>query len=197
MHVTQEVKPFVTLRADEDNSETQKVPWTPSGIMWKPDQKGIHWAPYGGSMEGDAIFAKVHPIRQKMCMEYPLCQVCGSELDAKHIPWLLNGESDPQIGSDTIDQRRAFTTLTPPTCLSCQKLAAALCPHLRQKPTARLVVRKYSVVGVYGDYFPPEDDDSPYQNIVLRFATLGSEKALRYFVAKQSVAEIRQYRIAK
>lgn len=192
MPTTQAV-PFVTLRADEDITDEKKVPWTSLGILWTPDERGIHWAPYGGSMTGEPMFSKVHPIRQKMCMEHPLCQVCGARLDPKRTPWLLNGGSDPQLDSVEIVEKRSFLTVTPPSCERCQDVARLACPHLAEKPTARLLVRKYSVVGVLGDYFEPKKP--PEQNITLRFATPGARRALKYFVAKQSVVEIRQYRV--
>ncbi len=187
-------EPFIALRTDE-RMNIGKIKWTPKEIKAKRDSRGVAWIPYSGSMEGATLYAHVHPIRQKMCMEGPYCQVCGTSLAASNnIPWLLNGLSDPTLSELAENNYAPFDTITAPTCRNCQRAAAEMCPHMVANPeTPRLLVKRYHVWGAFGNWHHTETDIE--NNIAVRFGTPEARTVLPHFIGAQLVVSIDRYKI--
>lgn len=186
-------EPFVALREDE-RKELGVAKWTPSGILGPRDKRGVYWCPYGGSMTGETLFSQIHPVRHKMCMEGPYCQVCGTRLQPNRTPWILNGSGDPTV--EELSNLQPFDTITPPTCQNCQQVARQVCPHLLKKgDTPRLLVKSFRIWGVYGDFHYDADPEKSERGIVVRFGTTTTKQTLPFLVAKQLVVEINRYRV--
>lgn len=193
--MTERIVPWVALRKNEyEDEHSNRVPWTPWGIEVPADNRGVRWMAYEGTMDGDVLFSQVHPIRQKLCMETPRCQVCGKTLDPRRTPWLMDDDTSDE-NPDVF--KRPINTSTPPTCVECQDVARGLCPHLgKTGGGVSLVVRKFSVVGVFGDYYPTGHADDRELGVTVFFGNPNHRKLLRHFMAKQLVVELRQYRLA-
>lgn len=190
--MTEKIVPWVALRKDEYDN-VPPMPWAPWGFDMPTDRRGVKWMLYGDSFSGDPLFAHVHPVRQKMCMEDPRCQVCGRRINPNKTPWLLDDDmrdTDPNWLLNPIE------THTPPTCEECWPKAKELCPHLRRTGGLRVYARKISVVGVFGDYYPSPDPERTETGLLLRFRNPKSPKMLRHFIAKQLVVEISRIKLA-
>jgi hypothetical protein len=194
------VVPFVALWSSE-KEDVGKVGLEGDGNIDGPrDQRGIFWQPYGDTMGvGRPLFAEVHPIRQKMCMEGPYCQVCGTKMPNKNVPWIVppatNSEWDRDLSSP---DSRPFITHTPPTCRDCWPVAMTLCPHLKAHHFFKLIVKDYSIAGVFGDHFWRAHPFAPIQGeqgLVLRFGNSQHAEARKGFVAKQLVVAINRWKV--
>lgn len=193
-------EPFIALRADElEEMRNNRILFSEVGLLNDRDPDGILWAPYGGSMTGEVLFSQIHPIRQKMCMTGPYCQVCGKLLFGKFVPWILNGSSDWDEGNaEAVRDRKPFITITAPTCESCQQTARKFCPHLQKNPnTARLLVRRFRPYGLFGDLMRSNDPAvlEEERAMVLRFGSEPYNTAIKFFVAKQLVVRVERYKV--
>lgn len=196
---TQRKVPFVAMWSEEqDNIDPIRMNFE-NLIEGPRDNRGVFWQGYKDAMgEGRPVFAQVHPIRQKMCMEGPYCQVCGKQLPKRNVPWLMPRNGDQP--DDLIDRNaRPFTTPTPPTCQDCWPVAEVQCPHLREHPFWHIIVKDYSLHGVYGDAFwrtgPLRTGQAGERGLLLVFGNPDFPHLRNQFVAKQLVVKINRWRV--
>lgn len=145
--------PYVTMWSDERDEPAQLIEDPGRGIGYLDetisdrDSRGVLWfRTQSRPRQGEPMFAKVHPLRQRRCMRRLLCNVCAGPADqtAEGTLWLLK---------DHRDDRRSWpenmAVTEPPTCARCVRLASRLCPALR-KGAVTIRVRHAPVAGVRG-----------------------------------------------
>lgn len=193
----QRIVPFVAMWSKEVE-DLGLAPYNlVEGFLGPRDRRGVLWQTYGDALgEGDPLFAQVHPVRQKMCMEGPYCQVCGTILPPKKTPWLVPELSVTEWNTDLRSPNaRPFVTHTPPCCQSCWPVAESLCPHLKRESFFRLIVRDYQPVGIFGDYWPSADPARSEKGLILRFGNPQWAQARKKFIAKQLVVQINRWKV--
>lgn len=110
------------------------------------DEFGILWKREGLGRTGEPEFAQYNTFRQRSCMHYRRCQVCGSKITDRVITWLM-----PKQALRFVDEGICITD-SPPTCASCIPVAQELCPHLKDPQNSVILrVLEYRLWGVQGD----------------------------------------------
>lgn len=113
----------------------------PSGVLWTrtTSRPGKGLPQYG----------KVHSLRQRLCMQQLLCQICGGPADrtAEGTLWLIDAHARDLLPVAEI-------TTHPPVCLPCAHRSVRACPHLRAEWVA-LRVRSAVPYGVNGILYQP------------------------------------------
>lgn len=145
--------PYITTWSEEDDLPVEIIERPGRGIAYVDetlidrDNHGVLWYRTPSRPgEGEPMFAKVHPLRQRRAMRRLLCNVCASPADRTDdgILWLLRDHHDEGPGWP---ENLAVTE--PPICVRCVPLASRLCPALR-KGAAAIRVRRAPVAGVRG-----------------------------------------------
>jgi hypothetical protein len=136
---------------------------------WAPtdNHEAVLWRRTGTGRQGEPQYAMLNTIRQRQAMTELLCQVCGrSAATAGGTVWLMHSiewqiltggrsGSDP-IWAQAVTGPDGMTpaTTNPPTCASCWRTAARMCPSIRKHGAVALVVGAARPVAVTGDVFP-------------------------------------------
>ncbi|MCK2214310.1 hypothetical protein MF672_010975 [Actinomadura sp. ATCC 31491] len=100
---------------------------------------------------GSERMRKLNRLRQELCMDRALCQVCGHPATdplTGRIPWLLTSTVLEQTGPDS------GRTNAPPTCWTCIPKALEQCPMLQLDYTLYTVAGRTSA-GVLADLYEP------------------------------------------
>lgn len=98
---------------------------------------------------GRPHFAGIHSRRQRRCLQYMLCQVCGvstfARADGRHL-FLLRSHGEQPIAEGE-------RTTAGPVCVPCAVQSVTYCPHLRGSYAAALVsyCPTWGVAGVVYD----------------------------------------------
>lgn len=144
---------------------------------------GALWHRHGLSRVGRPLWKLVNTARQRRCMLYGLCQVCGgSAVEDGRIWWLM--PEPPAV--DGVGQ--PFTHV-PPTCRSCIPEARLLCPRLRaQSPV--YTTRTCEPYGVVADLYRPAAGRTVV--MVQRAVEVGLEafRDLEYALATQLIVAL-------
>jgi hypothetical protein len=150
--------PWVARWSGEQVAEPATVGMGPDGtlvVYYKDgnelrDESGILWIREKVDRSGTPQYAQVSAMRQRSCMRYGLCQVCGEKIETPVVRWLI----DPR----QIVQREGTTlTYSPPTCDGCVELSLTLCPAMKKKH-AIVRVLEYEVWGVSASVVRLNDD---------------------------------------
>lgn len=148
--------PYVTLWSDEQDSPTRLIERRGRGIAYQDevvtdrDSNGVLWFRTPSRQgQGEPLFAKVHPLRQRRAMRRFLCNVCACPADqtADGYLWLLKDHRD-----DWPNWPEDMAVTEPPICVPCVRLASRLCPALRRGAVA-IRVRRAPGVGVRGTLY--------------------------------------------
>lgn len=146
------------------------------------DRDGILWNRI--SMQpgrGRPRFAVVHFMRQRRAMRRLLCQICAQPADSNEqgTLWLL-----PDRRDEWQDWPEGLDLAEPPICAPCARVAARLCPHLREGWVA-VRARYAPLSGVKGFIYRP-GCPSP---ILVRdeLVTYENHATLRWTLAEQQL----------
>ena len=115
------------------------------------DRNGVLWLrALSRPRQGQPLFAKVHPLRQRRAMRRLLCNVCASPADRSEdgVLWLLKDHRTDWPGWP---QQMAVTE--PPVCLPCVRRSVRLCPALRREGAVAVRVRHAPITGGYGTLY--------------------------------------------
>jgi hypothetical protein len=150
------------------------------------DQHGVLWN--GRAMAqgtGRPEFGDVHPDRQRVAMEFLLCQVCGksADRDGDGMLWLVEDHR-----GDWKDWPNNLLTTHPPICLPCAGKAVEQCPHLIGSNVA-VRVRESDVCGVHGRIWSSSAFGHPVPTAVKNVVTYGTSAA-RWVLAGQLVRSL-------
>lgn len=186
--VSTRVVPWITLWTDE--LVDADVVWMNNafGRLTYRDEDasdrfmGVLWVRERIGMSGQPMWKHVHARRQRRAMLDPRCQVCGERLSKVDIPWLLPSTEYQGYLRDT-GGTEPMRTITAPTCVECQAIAARRCPRLVGHGFVRAIVKSATPVGVQGDYY------APHQQLPRQFILFGAPE-LRYTVAKQLCVQL-------
>ncbi|MGH3879854.1 MAG: hypothetical protein ACRDSK_22745 [Actinophytocola sp.] len=149
--------PYISAWSEESDAPTPVIERPGRGIGYLDetvhdrDRNGVLWLrAFSRPGEGQPLFAKVHPLRQRRAMRRLLCNVCAgpAHRTADGVLWLLKDHRDDWPGWP---EQMAVTE--PPVCLPCVRLATRLCPALRRAGAAAVRVRNAPVSGVHGTQF--------------------------------------------
>jgi hypothetical protein len=127
--------------------------------IYDRDTHGVLWQRYPVARgRGFPYFARVHPLRQRRCMNRLLCQVCGepAAADERGTLFMLTFTDAAGVRAGTQD---TVLTSNPPVCAPCSELAARRCPHLG-RGNAAVYARTVTPWGVYGILAAPEGNYS-------------------------------------
>ncbi|MEU2720171.1 hypothetical protein [Streptomyces smyrnaeus] len=133
--------------------------------------------------KGRARLGSVHALRQRQCMKYLRCQVCGHETfgrtDERYL-WLVAGSEPIREGEESS---------SPPVHESCAAEAVRDCPHLRKSHVAALVDAPL-FWGVAGLVYDPETlEPLPSDNDGLTHVSF-ADPQLRWTVAAHAVVTL-------
>ena len=97
----------------------------------------------GSVGDGEPIFGRQNPPRQRECMMKLRCQVCHTELEHDDAWWFIAGwiPADGKSGGDPIDPHIE----EPPLCIPCARFAVTVCPGLNREvegPYSGLIIYK-------------------------------------------------------
>ena len=148
--------PYITSWSEEQDPPYRLLERRGQGIAYLDetlhdrDNKGVLW--YRTSFrpgQGQPVFGKVHPIRQRRAMRRLLCQVCAGPADhnSDGILWLLKDHREDWPGWP---ENMAVTE--PPVCVPCVRVASRLCPALR-KGAVTIRIRHAPISGVRGTLY--------------------------------------------
>ncbi|MCX4678091.1 hypothetical protein OG413_22705 [Streptomyces sp. NBC_01433] len=111
------------------------------------DKHGNLWVRVHDRPGGRVLYDSMHPLRQRLCMEGMLCQICAGPADRNKDGWLfidwLREDSPPTWPERSV-------TAMPPLCAEHARVSVGQCPHLRRGRFAVLRVRKPHLYGVSG-----------------------------------------------
>ncbi|WP_433890892.1 hypothetical protein [Streptomyces sp. CA-111067] len=113
----------------------------PSSVLWTRTTSRLG--------KGVPQYGKVHSLRQRLCMQRLLCQICGGPADRtdQGTLWLIDARARSLLPVAEI-------TTHPPVCLPCAHRSVRACPHLRPEWVA-LRVRTAVPYGVNGILYQP------------------------------------------
>lgn len=121
------------------------------------DRHGVLWQRYPLALgKGHPHFARVHPARQRRCMDRMLCQVCGNPANVtdQGTMFLVTYRDAQGIREQG---QRGVRTSNPPVCQRCADLARSLCPNLL-KGNALISAATVTDWGVYGIHVDADGD---------------------------------------
>ncbi|MET9729215.1 hypothetical protein ABZZ79_00690 [Streptomyces sp. NPDC006458] len=187
-----DVVPFIAAWSGEQQLAREVVYSGQGGIAYADetpedrDQYGVLWN--GRSLArgaGRPEYGNVHPERQRIAMQYLLCQVCGhtADRDDRGVLWVVEdhrGEWDrwPE----------GLMTTHPPLCVPCARKAVEVCPHLVDSSIAIRVIGS-EVCGVHGRIWSSSPFGRPVRKDVKEVVTFGSPAA-RWVTAGQLVRSL-------
>jgi hypothetical protein len=119
--------------------------------IYDRDRHGVLWLrALSRPNQGQPLFAKVHPLRQRRAMRRLLCNVCGgpSDLSEDGVLWLLKDHRSDWPGWP---ERMALTE--PPVCVPCARRSIRMCPALQREGAVAVRVRHAPVSGVHGTLY--------------------------------------------
>jgi hypothetical protein len=149
-----DVVPFIAAWSGEQRHTRRVVYSGRGGIAFVDeapedrDQFGVLWN--GRALAqgvGRPRYGEVHPERQRVAMQYLMCQVCGRPADRDRnggVLWVVEDNRGDWNGWP-----ENLMTTHPPLCLPCARKAVEQCPHLVDSSVA-LRVRNSEVCAVYG-----------------------------------------------
>ncbi len=182
--------PYVTTWSEERDQPAQLIESPGRGIAYidetisDRDSHGALWfRTPSRPRQGEPLFARVHPLRQRRCMRRLLCNVCAGPADQTEdgTLWLLKDHRDDWPGWP---ENMAVTE--PPTCAPCVRLASRLCPALR-KGAAAIRVRQAPVAGVRGMLYR----SGPLAPVAMNEATIAyDDPRIRWVRAMHLVREL-------
>jgi hypothetical protein len=149
--------PYISTWSEETEPPTPVIERPGRGIGYLDetihdrDRHGVLWLrALSRPGEGQPLFAKVHPLRQRRAMRRLLCNVCGQPADRTEdgVLWLLKDHR-----TDWPGWPQAMAVTEPPVCLPCVRLATRLCPALRREGAAAVRARNAPISGVHGTLF--------------------------------------------
>ena len=148
------VVPFIAAWSGEQQLTRKVVYSGQGGIAFADeapedrDQFGVLWNGRAVSQgSGSPRYGEVHPARQRVAMQYLMCQVCGRPADRDRNGGVLWVVEDHRGDWDRWPEN--LMTTHPPLCLPCARKAVEQCPHLVDSSVA-LRVRNSEVCAVYG-----------------------------------------------
>jgi hypothetical protein len=188
--------PFIARWSGEDCDNSSALQFDKNGLTGLPrDPRGVIWSPAGTDRCGEPQFAQVHPGRQREAITTPLCQVCGTHLPQKWVPWLLPFNKTSNAG--LLSGRITIPVVSdPPTCEDCQALARLHCPAVSSNAGGiSLEVRNYRPIGVCGDLYQMTPSGTVLRGSapLIRFG----DPLISWVLAKQLLVEIDRYRLAR
>ncbi len=149
--------PYIASWTDEEVPPTAIIERPGRGIGYADetihdrDRNGVLWLrALSRPRQGQPLFAKVHPLRQRRAMRRLLCNVCASPAHRSEdgVLWLLKDHRTDWPGWP---QHMALTE--PPVCLPCVRRSVRLCPALRREGAVAIRVRHAPISGVYGTLY--------------------------------------------
>ncbi|MFC7617066.1 hypothetical protein ACFQV2_30195 [Actinokineospora soli] len=148
------------------------------------DESGVLWTRVESRPGvGEPLFGQLHSMRQRRAMRRLLCQVCGGEShrDDRGVLWLTR-----DYRGDWTGWPAGMATEDPPVCLPCARMAARLCPSLRQ---GHVFVRSrtHPLVGVRGVQYRP---GGGRLEVVGEVTSTFDDPTVRWTVAHQVVREL-------
>jgi len=145
--------PYITQWSEEREPESPLIERPGRGIGYLDesladrDDRGVLWYRTPSRPgNGQPLFAKVHPLRQRRAMRRLLCNVCAKPADRTEdgVLWLLRDYRDDWSGWP-----ENMGAIEPPVCLPCVRLSSRMCPALRKGAVA-VRVRQAPIAGVRG-----------------------------------------------
>ncbi|MFF9284332.1 hypothetical protein [Streptomyces griseosporeus] len=150
------------------------------------DQFGVLWQRRALAQgTGRPRYGEVHPERQRVVMQYLLCQVCGrpAERNDSGVLWVVEDHRKDWDGWP-----EGLMTTHPPLCLPCAGKAVEQCPNLVDRSVA-LRVTGSEVCAVYGRIWSSSAFGRPVRTAVRDVVALGSA-ASRWVLAGQLVRSL-------
>ncbi|MFM9464863.1 hypothetical protein ACKI1K_18660 [Streptomyces scabiei] len=187
-----DVVPFIAAWSGEQPHRRTVIYSGQGGIAYADegpedrDQHGVLWN--GRALAqgtGRPAYGDVHPERQRIAMQYLLCQVCGrsADRDDRGVLWVVEDNRGDWDGWP----ERLMTT-HPPLCLPCAGKAVEMCPHLVDSSIA-VRVRDSEACAVYGRIWSSSAFGRPVRTAVKDVVTFGSPAA-RWVLAGQLVRSL-------
>ena len=157
---------------------------------WR-DQHGTLWQHEGLVRAGEPQFGMVSTWRQRAAMVKRLCQVCGSKIEGKMTPWILD-----MMESDMVEILDGDPlTATAPVCESCIPLARRLCPHLSKGGSKVYDVLEYELWGVFGEVVTmTEAGPKRFQTNLGYREDYGENFSFESVLAKQQVVKLTKFK---
>ena len=156
--------PYITQWSEEHEPPSQLITRPGRGIAYLDenrtdrDKHGVLWfRTLSRRGQGQPLFNKVHPLRQRRAMRGLLCGVCGKPADRNDdgVLWLLRDFRDDWPGWP-----HGMGAIEPPVCRPCVPLASRLCPSLRKGAVA-VRARHAPIAGVRGALYHGGGDLAP------------------------------------
>ncbi|MEY9875732.1 hypothetical protein ABH931_005236 [Streptacidiphilus sp. MAP12-33] len=147
--------PFITSRHGEVAGPLSDIVLGPGGLRYRDevpadrDGRGALWGRCEQALSDAPRWRDVNPVRQRLCMERMLCQVCTGPADRNESGWLFLHGPD---GTGSGQTAEGVLTAQPPLCLPHALRAAVECPHLDGRPVA-MRVRRPLLYGVLGTVY--------------------------------------------
>lgn len=151
--------PVATLRAGP-SPHGPRLYYTDEGLRDR-DERDVLWARCSQNVRGQGIFGaprwrKVHPWRQRECMERLLCQGCSQPASKTSVGYLFFAV--PPRGATSFEWIEGYRTAQPPLCLKHAAIAAEQCGHILKRGGVALRVRVPRLYGVIGAYYRSRGD---------------------------------------
>ncbi|MFB7594273.1 hypothetical protein [Streptomyces sp. NPDC056160] len=187
-----DVVPFIAVWSGEQKHRRTVVYSGHGGIAYADeapedrDQHGVLWdARAEGRGTGRPQYGNVHPTRQRVAMQYLLCQVCGkpADRDDRGVLWLIENNRGDWKGWP-----EGQMTTHPPVCLPCAGQAVEMCPHLIDSSVA-VRVRDSEACAVYGRMWSSSAFGAPVRTANAEVVSYGTTAA-RWVLAGQLVRSL-------
>lgn len=149
--------PYITSWTEEDFPPAAIIERPGRGVGYADetihdrDRNGVLWIrAMSRPHQGEPLFAKIHPLRQRRAMRRLLCNVCGSPADRSEdgVLWLLKDHRGDWPGWPA-----QMAVTEPPVCVPCVRRSVRMCPALRREGAVAVRVRDAPISGVHGTLY--------------------------------------------